>query len=115
MRLHELIEDLSTKGMTDSETLEIVSDLVKVELLKERLGASLDEIRLDRVIEATKDSSDQENASASVLGSLSKREKQCFLMREVGLLTYEKIAKDLGVAIGTVQNYIERAKEKLNN
>ncbi len=113
MKLPKLIEDLSNKGCTDAEAIEITTDLMKIDMLRERLGQQLDEITLDKVIEATKQAGDQERKLSSLLNVLSPRERQCYLLHTVELLSMGKISDQLGVSKSAVQCYIERAREKL--
>lgn len=45
--------------------------------------------------------------------SFSDRERQCFIMYEAEQLSMQKIADRLGIKKSTVQQYIERAREKV--
>jgi RNA polymerase sigma factor (sigma-70 family) len=47
------------------------------------------------------------------LCSLSKREKEIFILAKVELLSYESIAKLLGIKKSTVQTHMERAEKKI--
>ena len=44
---------------------------------------------------------------------LSDRERQCFIMYEAEQLSMQQIANRLGIKKSTVQQYIERAREKV--
>lgn len=45
--------------------------------------------------------------------NLSERERQCFVMHEAEQLSMQKIADRLGIKKRTVQQYIERARKKV--
>ncbi|CAI6073361.1 sigma factor-like helix-turn-helix DNA-binding protein [Cohnella sp. JJ-181] len=45
----------------------------------------------------------------------SPREKQCFIMYHADGLTLEEIGMELNLGKSTVQTYVERAKEKIEN
>lgn len=113
MKLHELLADLSLDGLTDVEALELATDLIKIDVIKERLGNELDEIRLNRVIDETKNNSEHQKAYANVLSSLSNRQRQCYLMKDVRLMTYQAVSEELKIEITTVQTHLEIAREKI--
>lgn len=46
---------------------------------------------------------------------LSPRERQCYMMHVVDGMSFGEIARELHLARGTVQNNIERAREKIEN
>ncbi|WP_242694940.1 sigma factor-like helix-turn-helix DNA-binding protein [Pseudogracilibacillus auburnensis] len=116
LKLPELIQELSEKGCTDAEAMEIATELMKIELLKKCFNQStLDKIKLDGVINAVKDPSDREKAIFRFLGDFSQRERQCFLMHTVQNISMGKIAEELNISKGTVQKYIERAREKITS
>lgn len=113
MKLPELIKDLSNKGCTDAEAIEIATDLIKVDMLKSEFGHLLDEVKLSEVIEATKKTSDQDRKLAIILHNLSERERECYLMHTVQLMSMGKIAESLAVSKSSVQTYIDRARDKV--
>jgi RNA polymerase sigma factor (sigma-70 family) len=47
------------------------------------------------------------------LCTLSKREKEIFILAKIELLSYESIADLLGIKKSTVQTYLERAEKKI--
>lgn len=112
-KLVTLIEELSDKGCTDIEAMDIVTDLLKVDLLKERLDHHLDKVILDETIEATKSIDDQSRLLTRMMSNLSGREKQCYLMHYIGLKSFGEVATELEICKGSVQQYIERAREKM--
>ncbi|GAA5417970.1 hypothetical protein Pryu01_03048 [Paraliobacillus ryukyuensis] len=57
---------------------------------------------------------DEKQLVYDALRDLSPRERQAFIFREAYLWSYKDISNELGVAISTVQSYLERAKEKLS-
>lgn len=107
------IVTLSDKGCTDIEAIEIATDLMKTEYLRERFGHRLDSALLNETIEATKEVSDQGRKLLEMLGNLSDREKQCYFMHHIGLHSMGNIAKELKVSKSTVATYINRARSKL--
>lgn len=48
-----------------------------------------------------------------VMRELSDRERQCFMMLHVDLMSLEEIAAELHLGKSTVQSYVERAREKI--
>lgn len=114
MKLHELLADLSNDGLTDAKAIEIATDLIKMNMLKERLGDKLGVAELDMIIDASNDNSTQEIALTTALANFSPREKQCYLMREVGLLTYNEIGLEFGINEDTARTYVNRAKVKMS-
>lgn len=56
---------------------------------------------------------EQRRALLMVFKNLSHRERQCYIMYEAENLSMQKIANRLGIKKRTVQQYIERAREKV--
>ncbi|ANU13478.1 RNA polymerase sigma-70 factor [Planococcus halocryophilus Or1] len=50
---------------------------------------------------------------ADIFAALSFRERQCFILHEASGLSMGKIADEVGLKRRTVQQYIERAREKI--
>ncbi|MCD9026033.1 sigma factor-like helix-turn-helix DNA-binding protein [Cohnella silvisoli] len=48
-----------------------------------------------------------------VMRDLSDRERQCFIMHHVDLMTFEEIGMELHIGRSSVQTFIERAREKI--
>ena len=48
-----------------------------------------------------------------ILWTLSTRERQCYLLHMCYGMSYTEIAKELKISRGTVQRYVERAREKV--
>lgn len=46
---------------------------------------------------------------------LSERERQCYMLHVVDGMTFEEISRELHVGRSSVQTYIERAREKIEN
>lgn len=55
----------------------------------------------------------QKRDMARILLRLSERERQCFLLHAVQGLSFAEIAKEIKISKGTVQDYVERAKSKV--
>lgn len=55
----------------------------------------------------------QRGALIRLFKSLSERERECFIMHEAEQLSMQKIADRLGIKKRTVQQYIERARKKV--
>lgn len=60
-------------------------------------------------------SREQRQAFIDVIEKLSTRERQCFIMHVAEQLSMSEIADKLNIKKRTVQQYIERAREKINN
>jgi RNA polymerase sigma-70 factor (ECF subfamily) len=56
---------------------------------------------------------EQRRALIYLFNSFSNRERQCYLMYEAEGLSMQKIADRLDIKKRTVQQYIERAREKV--
>lgn len=56
---------------------------------------------------------EQRQALILLFRKLSDRERQCFIMYEAEQLSMQQIANRLGIKKSTVQQYIERAREKV--
>lgn len=52
---------------------------------------------------------------ADILLVLSPRERTCFLLHHVNLLSFEEIAQELNLSKSSVQSYIQRARNKIKN
>lgn len=113
MKLPELIENLSNDGCTDYEAIEISVDLLRTNYLIKKLGPSLDVYKLERVIEEAKNTNEQEPSPILALTKLSKREKQCYLRHYIELRSFSNIAIELGISKSSVNQYIRRARKKL--
>ncbi|WP_010276454.1 sigma-70 family RNA polymerase sigma factor [Paenibacillus senegalensis] len=50
-----------------------------------------------------------------MLWNLSARERQCYLLHMSYGMSYAEIARELALSRRTVQQYVERAKEKIKN
>lgn len=50
---------------------------------------------------------------ADIFASLSPRERQCYILHEASGMSMGKIADEVGIKRRTVQQYIERAREKI--
>ncbi|MCF3942197.1 sigma-70 family RNA polymerase sigma factor [Oceanobacillus alkalisoli] len=57
---------------------------------------------------------DQRKALLQVFKNFSKRERQCYVMYEAENFSMQQIANRLGISKGTVQMYINRAREKVH-
>lgn len=108
-----MIQDLSNKGCTDTEALEIATKLLQIELLEDHLGHSVEKEKLKLAIKALKQP--QSRQLLDLLGDLSERERQCYLLHYVEQHSFNEIAKELGIKKGSVQSYISRARVKTQN
>jgi len=80
------------------EDMDIIPDITE-ELRKER-----EPLYMDR---------EQRQALIKLFERFSDRERQCYVMYEAEGLSMQKIADRLGIKKRTVQQYIERAREKV--
>lgn len=60
-------------------------------------------------------SQEQRMTLLQLFRTFSDRERQCYIMYEAEQLSMQQIADKLGVSKGTVQNYIKRAREKVES
>lgn len=60
-------------------------------------------------------SDDEKRKIIDILWLLSNRERQCFLLHMTHGMSYAEISKELNISRRTVQQYVERAREKLKN
>ncbi|WP_404335830.1 sigma-70 family RNA polymerase sigma factor [Planococcus rifietoensis] len=58
-------------------------------------------------------SAEEKIIMADIFASLSFRERQCYILHEAAGLSMGKIADEVGLKRRTVQQYIERAREKI--
>jgi positive control factor len=56
---------------------------------------------------------EQRKKLVDILIDFSLRERQCYLMHMAKGMSYAEIAKELNISRRTVQQYVERAKEKV--
>jgi len=56
---------------------------------------------------------DEKELIVDILTSLSPRERECYLLHHVNLLTFNEIAKELNISRASVQTYIDRARAKV--
>ncbi|RKD75221.1 RNA polymerase sigma-70 factor (ECF subfamily) [Sinobaca qinghaiensis] len=60
-------------------------------------------------------SDEQKQTLLQIFSNLSIRERQCYLMHVAEGLSMSRIANEIGISKRTVQQYIERAKQKVEN
>jgi|SRR5690625_1707589 len=112
--LPDIIQELSEEGCSDYEAIDIAVDLVMKKQLKDRFKRKLDQIKLTNTIQATKNLPEQESVLYKILLKLSRRERQCYTMHEMELMSMGKIANELRISKGAVQHYIMRARKKIS-
>ncbi|WP_206832733.1 sigma factor-like helix-turn-helix DNA-binding protein [Alicyclobacillus fructus] len=84
----------------------LVGDLADLDRLAARRRRWMDWDKADEACE------EEERLPVAWLSFLSLREAACLFAYERGM-TYSAIARELGIRRGTVQAYVERAREKL--
>ena len=57
---------------------------------------------------------EEKEAILKVLLDLSPRERQCFILHKVYLMSFYQVSQELKIGRSTVQKYVERAKEKIS-
>lgn len=57
---------------------------------------------------------EEKNAIIEILADLSHRERQCYLLHMANGLSLSKIGEELGISKRTAQQYVDRAKRKIN-
>lgn len=115
LTLPKTIEELSNEGCSDSTAMEIATDLLKVEVMRRQFNHEFEELKLNKVLQATKEAKNRELEAFSILNRLSKREKECYLLHKTELLSMGKIANKLNISKSSVQIYIKRAKGKIKS
>lgn len=58
-------------------------------------------------------SNEDKELIADILVSLSARERQCYLLHYVNLLSFEDIGVELNISKSAVQSYIKRSRDKI--
>lgn len=61
------------------------------------------------------DHKEQVKRLKSALNVLPRKQKEVFVLREYGHLTYEEIARTLGIKMGTVMSRLNRARQAIIN
>lgn len=79
-------------------------------LLDPDLFPSIDLEQRERVL-----TEDEKRKIIDILWTLSTRERQCYLLHMSYGMSYAEIALELKISRRTVQQYVERAKEKIKN
>lgn len=57
---------------------------------------------------------EEKQAIFNMMIDFTPRQRQCYLMHNAYMMTYQEIALELGLGRSTVQKHIERAKQKLS-
>lgn len=114
----DVVAELDGNGFNQRELLEISAKLTELAVIRERIVEELsvfydDDELTDIFGTLKKPSTDQQLLSKLLRESLSKREKQCYLMHTVDNKSMGNIAIELGVSKGAVQQSIERARKKI--
>lgn len=114
----ELLQEINGNGYTEAQVVDITSRLTKFVLLRDQITSELANLfapeELLEILATVDLPTYQQQIAANLFTSLSKREKQVFLMKVVEKKTLEQIGKELGIARGTVQVYVIRSAKKLN-
>lgn len=112
-----LLQEINGNGYTEAQVVDITSRLTKFVLLREQITAELadlfDSEDLLEILTKVDLPTYQQQIAANLFTTLSKREKQVFLMRAVENKTFSQISEELGIARGTVQVYVTRSAKKL--
>jgi RNA polymerase sigma factor (sigma-70 family) len=113
----DIMNDLDGNGLTETEVLAISNDLAQFTKMRDRVMAPLSDLysaeQLKEILLVVEPPSLQRQVMANIFGSLSKREKECFLLYTVENVPMSAIGVRLGVSKGSVNAYIRRAREKM--
>lgn len=113
----DVIKNATNEGCTDVEALELAVELMQLEKIKSTFR-SMNKQRMNEIIIATgnaiENNQDIEDSLYDSLSLLSERERECYLMHYVNLMSFQKIADMLGISKGSVNCYIRRARAKIN-
>lgn len=112
-----LLEEINGSGFTETEVLEISSNLTEFVVAKEKLMTRIaplfDEEELFEKLMDLNMPSLQQQMTATLIKNLSFRERQCFLMHTVENKTFSQIADELGFTKSASNTFIRRARKKL--
>lgn len=113
----EVIMDLSGNGLAESGLLELSAALTQLADAKwkisEHLSDFLDKEELDEILLMVERPSQQQILASSVIECLAPKQKEYYLMHTIENKSIGQIAKEFGVAKGSVQWSIDRAKQKI--
>lgn len=119
VQIHEIINDLDGNGIDSVELLHITEDLTQLAIIKDRIIRRLSHVyegdELNEMISVVKKPNDQQIVMADFLSVLSKREKQCYFKCTFEKKPFSLISEECGISKSAVQQYIERARKKLQN
>lgn len=113
----DVLDELRGSGFTQEQLFDISKELTEFtisrEKVRKRLSDFIDAEELDQILATIEAASFQEQFMAKIFSSLSPREKKCYLDYTIERKSFGNIAKELNVSKGSVQQYIERAREKI--
>lgn len=112
----EVIEELTGAGYTESEAIQATVALARIPQIDLLLGNPVAaEFMVKVLLRGFEPSNDYQKALVEGISSFAKRERQCYFMHTVEGMSFSKVAAELGISKGSVQQSIERARKKLNS
>lgn len=116
-KVSDLIKEIDGTGYTQEELFEITREITEFTIsrdkLYERLAKTFDSEELDEILLTVEAASFEEMMMAKVLDRLAPKQKRYYLMYTVEKKNMGQIAKEFGVAKGSVSKSILQAREKI--
>lgn len=113
----DVVAELGGNSFNDDELLDFSRELTHFLIMRDNLTNALKEIYEDYELEEMLGSivmpTRQQQVISNSLTSFSPREKQCYVMYTVDLMSFSAIGRSLGISKSTVQQSIERARKKI--
>ncbi len=113
----DIMNELDGNGMSETEVLAISNDLTQFTKLRDKLIGPLSGVysadQLKEILLVIEPASTQRQMMASIFKNLSDQEKKCFILHTVENLSMSAIALQLGISKGSVNSYIRRARDKV--
>lgn len=113
----EVIAELRGSGITQTDLFEISKELTEIAIsranLYKRLSGAIDEGEIDHILSIVTTASFHEEFTAKVFDVLTPTEKERYLLHTVDNRSLGSIAKEQGVAKGSINTSVRRAREKI--
>ncbi len=84
-----------------------------VSALRRAAGDRVEDVPFELEADARVDAAASRDALAAALGRLSEDEYEVLVLAALGELTYEAMASDLGIPVGTVRSRLHRARRRM--
>lgn len=114
--ISELIAEVTGSGLSDEELLELSSHLILFADIKEKIISMIGDLLqedVNEILVSLVAPSEQQKIMALAIECLAPKEKEYYLKHTIQHKSIGQIAKEFGVARGTVQWSIERSRQKI--